>query len=137
MKTRIVLDTCVVISAFDERRFAARLRASLKGKQVGLVLCDTVLREIHRIRGMSSARVVRGLSKLVGKSVEVFSADGQDMKLARSVTDRYRFCHNGDNLILALCQARDFVLVTFDRMLLRACEIVGVMAFHPQLAGGI
>jgi len=38
---------------------------------------------------------------------------------------------------LSLCQAKDFVLVTFDRMLLKTCSFVGVAAFHPSMVGGI
>jgi len=38
---------------------------------------------------------------------------------------------------LSLCQAKDFVLVTFDKMLLKASQFVGVAAFHPSMVGGI
>jgi len=36
-----------------------------------------------------------------------------------------------------LCQAKDFVLVTFDKMLLKASQFIGVAAFHPSMVGGI
>jgi len=134
---RVALDSCVVIDLIEQRARAGKIRASLRGKPVRLVLCDVVLGEVQRVRGLGPADVVSRVSRIVGKGVEVSSADGGQRALADSVTAQYRFCHRGDSLILALCRARGFVLLTFDRMLLRACEFAGVAAFHPASAGGI
>ena len=134
---KVALDSCVVIGLIEQRRDARRLRASLRGKRVRLVLCDVVLREVKRVRGLAAAEVISRVSGILGKKVEVSSADDCHKTRAEAVTAQYQICHRGDSLILALCQARGFVLLTFDRMLLRACEFVGVAAFHPSGAGGI
>lgn len=134
---RVALDSCVVIDLIEQRARAGRIRASLRGKPVRLVLCDVVLGEVQRVRGLAPADVVSRISRIVGKGVEVAQTDDGQRALAGSVTAQYRFCHGGDNLILALCRARAYVLLTFDRMLLRACEFAGVAAFHPSAAGGI
>ena len=134
---KVALDSCVVIDLIEKKGFAGKLRASLKGKSVRLVLCDVVLNEVQRVRGFTSAEVISKISKLVGKKVEVSSIDDNQKILADSITVQYQFCHRGDNLILTLCKAKDFVLLTFDKMLLKACEFVGVATFHPTMAGGI
>lgn len=61
----------------------------------------------------------------------------EDESTANKITSQFQICHNGDNKILSLCQAKDFVLVTFDKMLLKASQFVGVAAFHPLMAAGI
>ena len=133
----VALDSCVVIDLIDKGGVAGRLRASLRGKSVRLVLCGTVLGEVKKVRGWTRSYVMSRVSELVGKRVEVLlDGDGQ-RDAAASITEQYRFCHEGDNRIVALCRARDMVLLTFDRALLKACECVGVAAFHPTRAGGI
>lgn len=134
---KIALDSCVVIEVIEKQGFAHKLKKSLRGRPVSLVLCDVVLNEVQRVRGFASAEVIAKISKLLGKKVEVSSVNGEQKTFADSVTEQYRFCHRGDSLILALCRARDFVLLTFDRMLLKACEFAGVAAFHPGMAGGV
>jgi predicted nucleic acid-binding protein len=129
---KVALDSCVVIDIIEKQGFAYKLKNSLRGKSVRLVLCDVVLDEVQRVRGFTAAEVISKISRLVGKKVETSSIDGDQKILADSITAQYQFCHRGDNLILALCWAKDFVLLTFDRLLLKACEFVGVRAFHPK-----
>ena len=133
----VVLDSCVVIRLIEDGGFASKLRNALRGKPARLVLCDVVLSEVWRVRRIAADRAESAVSARLGKKVERSSvADGQK-PLAESVTARYQFCHRGDNLILAMCMQRGFVLLTSDRMLLRACEFVGITAFRPGTAGGI
>lgn len=134
---KIVLDSCVVIGLIEKKGLAGRLRASLRGKPACIVLCDVVLSEVQRVRGFAASYVISRISGLVGKKVTVSSVGAGQKALADSITSQYQFCHRGDNLILTLCKAKDFVLLTFDRALLRACEFAGVAAFHPAGAGGI
>lgn len=129
---KIALDSCVVIEIIEKQGFAYKLKNSLKGRPVSLVLCDVVLNEVQRVRGFTAAEVITKISKLLGKKVETIPINGEQKDFANSVTEQYQFCHKGDNLILALCWAKDYVLLTFDRMLLKACEFAGVIAFHPK-----
>jgi len=133
----VALDSCVVIDLIEKKAFAGKLRASLRGKRVRLVICDVVLNEVQRVRGFAISEIISKVSGRLGKKVEITSTDDDQRVIAESITLQYQFCHRGDNLILSLCRAKDFVLVTLDRMLLRACEFVGVAAFHPAMAGGI
>lgn len=129
---QIALDSCVVIEIIEKQGFAYKLKNSLKGRPVSLVLCDVVLNEVQRVRGFTSAEVIFKISKLLGKKVETASVNGEQKTFADSVTEQYQFCHKGDNLILALCWTKDLILITFDRMLLKACEFVGVRGIHPK-----
>ncbi|MCA2003746.1 MAG: type II toxin-antitoxin system VapC family toxin [Candidatus Nitrosotenuis sp.] len=129
---QIALDSCVVIELIEKQGFAYKLKNSLRGKPVRLVVCDVVLNEVQRVRGFAASEVISKISGLVGKKVETLSINGEQKTFADSITAQYQFCHRGDNLILALCWAKDFVLLTFDRLLLKACEFVGVRAFHPK-----
>jgi len=100
-------------------------------------LCDVVLDEVKRVRGYLPEKIIAKLSLLLGRKIEIISINEDELSNASQITNQFQVCHNGDNKILSLCQAKDFVLVTFDRMLLKASQFIGVVAFHPSMVGGI
>ena len=134
---KIALDSCVVIDILEKPKVASGLKARLRGKSITVVLCDVVLQEVQRVRGLSPQVIIEKISKILGRKIELEEIDEQNKTAAEQITNQFQTCHNGDNKILSLCQAKDFVLVTFDKMLLKACSFVGVAAFHPLMAGGI
>jgi len=133
----VVLDSCVVIDILEKPKVAKGIKARLKGKSIKIVLCDVVLGEINRVRGLSPDKVITKVSSLLGKKISISQIDDTQKSNATQITEQFQICHNGDNKILSLCQAKDFVLVTFDRMLLKASQFIGVAAFHPSMVGGI
>ncbi len=134
---RIALDSCVVIDIIEKPKEAFKLKTSLKGKSIKIILCDIVLAEVHRVRRYLPEWVIAKVSKILGRVVETSKAESVDLLNAKEITNQFQICHNGDNKILSLCQAKNYVLVTFDRMLLKASQFVGVVAFHPLAARGI
>jgi len=132
---KIALDSCVVIDIIEKPQVAFGLKARLKGKQIKIVLCDIVLNEVKRVRGLTPQIVIEKISKILGRQIELSEINQQNN--SNEITNQYQICHNGDNKILSLCQAKDFVLVTFDRMLLNTCEFIGVAGFHPSMVRGI
>ena len=133
----IALDSCVVIDIMEKPKVASGLKARLRGKSVKIILCDVVLDEVKRVRGYLPEKVIARISSLLGRKIELSEINPSDVTSAKAITEQFQICHNGDNKILSLCQAKNFVLVTFDRMLLKASEFVGVAAFHPSMVGGI
>ncbi len=133
----IALDSCVVIDIMEKPKVASGLKARLRGKSVKIILCDVVLDEVRRVRGYLPEKVIARISNLLGRKIELSEINYSDVASAEQITEQFQICHNGDNKILSLCQAKNFVLVTFDRMLLKASEFVGVAAFHPSMVGGI
>jgi len=134
---KIALDSCVVIDLIEKPGVVSGLKARLRGKPITIVLCDVVLQEVQRVRGLSSQKIIEKISKILGRKIELSKINEQNKTAANEITNQFQICHNGDNKILSLCQAKDFVLVTFDRMLLKACSFVGVVAFHPSMVRGI
>jgi predicted nucleic acid-binding protein len=134
---KIALDSCVVIDIMEKPKVASGLKARLRGKSVKIILCDVVLREVRHVRGYTSEKVVAKISKLLGRKIEITESNETTVRNAKQISNQFATCHCGDNKILSLCQAKNFVLVTFDRMLLKTCQFVGVAAFHPSMAGGI
>ena len=133
----VALDSCVVIDIMEKPKVASGLKARLRGKSIKIILCDVVLGEVRRVRGYLPEQIIAKISKLLGRKIELSSIDETIVKNAQQISNQYSICHCGDNKILSLCQAKNFVLVTFDRMLLKTCQFVGVAAFHPMMAGGI
>ena len=133
----IALDSCVVIDLMEKPKVASGMKARLRGKSVKIILCDVVLGEVRRVRGYLPERVIAKISKLLGRPIETTVVEAPEISNAQQITNQFQICHNGDNKILSLCQAKDFVLVSFDRMLLKSCQFIGVAAFHPSMVGGI
>ena len=134
---KVVLDSCVVIDIIEKPKVASQLKAKLKGKSISIILCDVVLDEVRHVRGLFSQEIVSKVSTLLGRKVKLTSTTTQDKVNAESLTEQFAICHNGDNKILSLCQSRNFILVTFDKMLLKASQFVGIQVFSPFTAGGI
>jgi len=133
----VVLDSCVVIDIIEKPKAASQLKAKLKGKSISIILCDVVLNEVRRVRGILPQVVVSKISTLLNRKVKLTSSSIEDNENAQSLTEQFAICHNGDNKILSLCQSRNFILVTFDKMLLKASQFVGIQVFSPFTAGGI
>lgn len=134
---KVALDSCVVIDLIEKPKVAFGLKARLKGKSIKIILCDVVLNEVQRVRGLSAKTIVEKITKTLGREIEISNIDEQNKHTANKISDQFQICHNGDNKILSLCRDRNFILVTFDRMLLRTCDFVGVAGFHPSMARGI
>ena len=137
MEQTVVLDSCVVIDILEKPGLPEKMRAGFRGKPIRIVLCDVVLQEVARVRGFSARHVIQRISMLLKRQVDVARITEEQDAAARQVTERYQTCHSGDNRILSICRANDYVLVTFDRMLLRASEWIGIAVFHPSRIGGI
>lgn len=134
---RIVLDSCVVIDIIEKPKVASRLKSGLRGKHVNIVLCDVVLDEVRRVRGLAPSAIVQKITRLLGKKVQLTAVTAKHQEEAKQLTEQFQICHNGDNKILSLCKAQNFILVTFDKMLLKASQFVGIAVFSPFTAGGI
>ncbi len=133
----IAFDSCVIIDIIEKPKVASKLKSHLRGKSLSIVLCDVVLQEVQRVRGLSPKITIEKISKILGRPIELSEIDEQNKTTANEITNQFQICHNGDNKILSLCQSKDFVLVTFDRMLLKTCEFLGVVGFHPSMVRGI
>ena len=133
----VVLDSCVVIDIIEKPKVASQLKAKFRGKSISIILCDVVLNEVRRVRGILPQVVVSKISTLLGRKVKLTSSTAKDNENAVSLTEQFTICHNGDNKILSMCQSRNFILVTFDKMLLKASQFVGIQVFSPFTAGGI
>ena len=140
MKTQqipVALDSCVVIDLIDKRVVGMRIRSKLKGKSIRLILCDKVLSEVQKVRQLSVNKIIELVTMILGRKPEVLHSTTDDVIKAQDLSNQYLECHKGDNLILAFCMARNFILLTFDRMFLKICDIVGVLAFNPVKGGKI
>ena len=133
----VVLDSCVVIDIIEKPKVASKLKASFRGKSISIILCDVVLNEVRRVRGILPHVTVQKIGVLLGRKVKLTATTLQDETDAEQLTEQFSICHNGDNKILSLCQSRNFILVTFDKMLLKASQFVGIAVFSLFTAGGI
>jgi predicted nucleic acid-binding protein len=134
---KIALDSCVVIDLIEKPTFARRVRKALTGKSVKIVLCDVVLDEVQRVRGFSHQRIISKISENLRRKISLVTVEESEKTKAKEITNQFQICHNGDNKILAICQMKNYILVTFDRMLRKASEFVGIAVFHPLCVGGI
>lgn len=135
---KTVFDTNLVIKVIEDQGTAQHVRNALRGKAVRIILCETVLREISRVRAWSTRDVLVGLRRVFGENrVETANSPECLREEARRVRDGFEMAHAGDDMILAFCRIRGFALITFDRSMLKVARMLGVLAFHPKGAGGL
>lgn len=115
----VTLDSCVVIDLLTKPGFAYKIRTQMRGKSVRIVLCDVIVSEVRRVLGKESQNWIPKLSKLLGRQVHVLKIQNEEIAKAKQISNQYKICHHGDNFILAFCKTKNFILLTFDRMLLR------------------
>ena len=128
-----VLDTNVIIDILENRSHGRRLVRSIRGKQIRLVVCETVLRELRRVRELSKDAVLTDLEKLFGRERIVFSDPPKDLKThAKELERRYEMAHNGDVHILAQCRMDGCALITRDWNMRQVASMMGVLVFHPK-----
>ena len=98
----IAIDPCVVIDIIEKPKVASGLKANLRGKSVNIVLCDVVLDEVRKVRGLMPHTVVEKITKLLGKKVQLTVVTEEHKAQALQLTEQFQICHNGDNKILSL-----------------------------------
>ena len=127
---KVALDSCVVIDVLNGRH--AAVASALKGERVVLVLCETVLREVRRVRGVEPGETARLVGARLGRRVETVGSTPGHRTVARSLSCRLLHCHAGDDMIVAACIDLSCILITSDRKLLDVCGMVGVTARRPR-----
>jgi len=136
-KQNIVLDSCVVIDVIEKPKVASRLKASLRGKSVNIILCDIVLEEVSRVRKITPETIITKITNILKRKIILSKITIEEKIYALKISEQFQICHNGDNKILSLCKTKDFILVTFDKMLLKASEFIGIQVFSPFTVRGI
>ena len=134
---KVVLDSCVVIDLIENPGLVKRVKKAIKGKSIQIVLCDTVLNEVHKVRGFSRKEIIAKISAKLARKISVVTVEEQEKIQAKQFSTQFQICHSGDNKILAICQAKNYILVTFDKMLIQTSQFVGILVFHPLGMGGI
>lgn len=130
-----VLDTNVVIDILENRSHNRKLVRVIRGKQVRLVVCETVLRELRRVRKWSEDVVLAGLEEAFGRGRIVVSDPPKDLLThARELERQYEMAHNGDVHILAQCRMDGCALITRDGNMRQVASMMGVLVFHPKHA---
>lgn len=130
-----VLDTNVVIDILENRSHNRKMVRAIRGKQVRLVVCETVLRELRRVRKWSEDVVLAGLEEAFGRGRIVVSDPPKDLLThARELERQYEMAHNGDVHILAQCRMDGCALITRDGNMRQVASMMGVLVFHPKHA---
>ena len=128
-----VLDTNVVIDILENRSYNRKMVRAIRGKQIRLVVCETVLRELRRVRKWSEDVVLAGLEEAFGRERIVVSDPPKDLLThAKELERRYEMAHNGDVHILAQCRMDGCALITRDGNMRQVASMMGVLVFHPK-----
>lgn len=136
MNTRnIVLDTCVLVQLSKDHKEVLRLKEMLKGKNVIFIIPDVVVQELYHVAHITKSEIPKLLSYF-GKKI-FFDSVKPHKESALQISLQFYDSHSSDSQILALCQAKDYILITFDKALLRVCNMVNAVAFHPKYSGDL
>lgn len=121
------------MDVIEKRSVAKKILDGIRGKQIMLVVNETVLRELHRVRKWSVDVVVSKLDAIFGKKFGVIYDTPKGLWAhATKIKDRYALAHDGDVHILAHCRIDGYALLTRDGNMRRIASMEGVLAFHPK-----
>ncbi len=127
----VVRDSCVATGALRSLKTRIKIRALFKGKHSRIALQDVILAEVHKVTGFSKEEIIIKISAILGKEVHVF-ATTENMKIeARGIEQKYSICHFPDSLIVAACKLFSWILLSFDRNILRSADFEGIIALNP------
>ena len=128
-----VLDTNVIIDILENRSYSKKVVRAIRSKQVRLVVCETVLRELQRVRQWSENVVLARLEEAFGRERITVSDPPQDLRAhADKLKSLYEMAHNGDAHILAQCRMNGCALITRDGKMRQVADMMGVQVFHPK-----
>ena len=136
MNTRnIVLDTCVLVQLSKDHKEVVRFKKMLKGKNVTFIIPDVVVQELYYVAQITKSEIPKLLSYF-GKKI-FFDSVKPHKTSALQISSQFHDSHFSDSQILALCQAKDYILITFDKALLRVSNMINAVAFHPKYSGDL
>ncbi|HEX7033256.1 MAG TPA: PIN domain-containing protein [Nitrososphaera sp.] len=134
-QTPIMLDTCMIASAYENRPEALELRKKLAHrKDVRIMVPGTQVREVAEVVGVGGEQVlelVESFSKM-GQIDYIIEDDDRIASEADKLKAKYpRFCHSPDDIYLAYCKELGVLLVTYYNNLRKVARMEGIMTCTP------
>jgi len=132
-----VLDTCTIINIMKNRAVADLLKSHLEMENCPVYLNSVALEEAVQ-KGYSKKEIVKTIQNYLDTFVTVIEVTSEVHKKAEKLEQECSLIHHGDSAIAAFSQKNRSTLITYDKSLLKGCEITGIPAFSPNMMlGGI
>ena len=131
-KSGVTLDTCVVIEICKNQNVASLLSCRFDLTDTAIHLCTQALLEAERL-GYSVDAVLELIQKSMGEKIVQGVVTDEMIKDAEYLRGRCSTLHNGDDQILAYARSTCTTLVTRDKGLLQAAEIIDAPVINPDV----
>jgi len=129
-KFSIALDSCVLISLMGEsENIVEKIKHAFNEKNTKIVLYRVVLNEI--IGNGKTSKIRHRLSELFNCVIEIVPISEYEIQIAKEMSEIHKIIHRGDDQILAISKTRNDIVITFDKKLIRTCNLLGIKFFNP------
>lgn len=127
---KFVLDTCVIISILESRGAMADLIKRLIDIE-SVYLNSVSLDEASR-KGYDREQVVAKIKEYFDAQVIVKDVSEENRIDAQKLENKCSLIHRGDSAIAAFSMEHHSTLITFDKELIKGCDMVGLPTFNPN-----
>ena len=131
-KNDFTFDTCVGIKIFENPNVASMLSCRLDFTDSTIHLCAQALLEVKRL-GYDVDVISEQIQKSMGVKIVKGKVTDEMIRDANHLRERCPTLHNGDDQILAYARATCTTLVTKDKGLVQAAEMVGTSVINPDV----
>ena len=131
-KRGITLDTCVVIEICKNQNVASLLSCRFDLTGTTIHLCAQTLLEVQRL-GYNADVVLERIQKSMGVKIVQGVVTDEMIKDAEYLRGKCSTLHNGDDQILAYARSTCTTLVTKDRGLVQAANMIDTSVINPDV----
>ena len=129
---KLVLDTCVIINILENRSVADLIKCHIDTENCRVYLNSVSLDEASR-KGYGKKQLVSKISEYLDTLVIVKEVTNENYIEAQKLEDNCSLIHHGDSAIAAFSVENKSTLVTYDKELLKGCNVVGIPVFNPDM----
>lgn len=138
-QTLILLDTCTIVSAYENKPEALELRKKIAHrKDIRIVVPSILIKEVSRVAKIDTERALELIESfsMMGQIDHIGQCSGEDVSRITSEADELKakylnLCHSPDNIYLVYCKNLGAVLVTYDSDLRMVARMEGIMTCTP------
>ena len=132
---KLVLDSCAIINIMKNRAVADLIKCHIDIENSRVYLNSVALDEVAK-KGYDKKQVISKISEYLDTLVIVKEVTEENHNEAQRLEDDCSLIHHGDSAIAAFSKTHHSTLITYDKELLKGCQIVGIPTFNPNMTLG-
>ena len=128
-----VADTNWLINTLDHPGSCYRAKKGLGAGPKRIVIPEVVIKELQKIRRISSIEIIHHVSAILRKKVSILKCNSDIRLAAKELESKYPLAHFPDTILLAMALFGGHSILTYDRGLINTAKKIGITTFTPKM----